>query len=440
MRTLASLMLLLSLLGPTGSAGSAEPAAVIPDRFAPVHALLQDLVDRRQIAGAVAMVKERGTFVYRDEVGWQDVASKRPMKRDTLFRMASMTKPVTSVAVMMLVDEGKIALTDPLSKYVPEFAHVAVIDARTGMISPAVPATREITIHDLLTHTSGLAYSFFSLPVHKEAYRQAGIVEGLMESDRTLEENARKLAGCPLVAQPGSSWNYGMSTDMLGRVVEVASGQTLDVFFRERIFEPLGMPDTFFVVPEEKLPRLATLYRPKNVPIFPTAGKETEIKPVTGHDEIAAIPFSAKFQHPGATKYLSGGGGLVSSIDDYTRFLQMLLNGGELDGRRLLQKETVERMTQNQIGDFPIAFPVHGDRFGYGFGVHTAKGDRNGASIGSYSWGGIFHTYFWVDPEREVIGIVLTQLFPFHHLTLWQDYQKQVYRALDAKREPKVSE
>jgi CubicO group peptidase (beta-lactamase class C family) len=399
MRTLHLTLLLLGLLAtPSASRGQTWTGGPMIGRFGPVHDLLQQSVDRQEIAGAVGVVLDRGRMVYGDAVGWKDVAAKEPMRRDTLFRMASMTKPVTSVAVMMLVEEGKIALTDPLSKFVPEFAaaQVAVMENGTRKL---VPVERPITIHDLLTHTSGLSYGFLA----PGAAEVDDVAEGLIDSSLSLEESTRRLAKRPLVAQPGSVWNYGMSTDVLGRVVEVASGQTLDRFFHDRIFAPLKMTDTSFVLPSEKVARLATLYRPKSAGGGDrTAAGDHTIEAVgPGPQKVGGVGYSATFQHPGATKYFSGGAGLVSTAGDYARFLQMLLNKGELDGVRLLKPETVELMTQNQIGDLRILFTIHGDQFGYGFGIHSEKNERNGSSIGTYSWGGIFHTYFWSIPSAR---------------------------------------
>jgi CubicO group peptidase (beta-lactamase class C family) len=392
-------------------------------RFSAVHQLLEDYVRQSRVAGAVGLVMERGRLVYSDAAGWRDLAAKKPMAGDTIFRIASMTKPVTSVAVMVLVDEGRVSLSDPLSKFIPEFATQQVIKPTPDGAGQPVAASRPITIRDLLTHTSGITYGLFGQQPHAERYKAAGVSDGLIETPATLAENMRRLATCPLTNQPGEAWQYGLSTDVLGRVVEVASGKRLDEFFAERIFQPLGMRDTHFRLPAEKRDRLATLYRPG-------AGQKLEAVG-SGPQQAAGLIYSATFVSD-SSPYLSAGAGLVSTAADYARFLSMLLGRGELEGVRLLEPETVDEMTRNQIGDLSILFGVHGDRFGYGFGVHTEKSDRNGASIGSYSWGGIFHTYFWVDPKRQVIGIVLAQLYPFDQSALWSDFQKQVYESLDA--------
>ena len=342
------------------------------------------------------------------------------MTRDSLFRIASMTKPVTTVGVMMLREQGRIRLDDSVAEFLPEFAEMHVVSPSTDGGSTPEPARRAITIRDLLTHTSGLTYGFFGQQPHAGLYEKSGLCEGLGRSQLTLADSVSLLARQPLTQHPGSGWQYGLSTDVLGRVIEVVSGQPFDEFVRQRILKPLKMHDTHFVVPEAKLDRLATLYRP---------GED---------DRIEANPDRAvtEMHDPGRSNYRSGGAGLVSTAADYHRFLSMLLNQGELDGVRLLKPETVAEMTTNQIGDLSILFPIHGDKFGYGFGIHSPDSDSlNGASPGTYSWGGYFHTYFWVDPKREVIGVLMTQLNPFNHLTLWADFQQAAYDALDASIE-----
>lgn len=405
-------------------ASGQEAQAIDPSgRFGAVHQLLDDYVRQSRVAGAVGLVMERGRVVYGDAVGWRDLAAKKPMTRDTIFRFASMTKPVTSVAVMMLVDEGKVAVTDPLSKFIPEFSNMQVIRPTSEGDGQAVPASREITIRDLLTHTSGITYGLFGQQPHAQRYKAAGVSDGLVETPATLAENMRRLSTCPLTNQPGETWQYGLSTDVLGRVVEVASGKSLDKYFAERIFGPLGMRDTHFVLPADKRDRLATLYRPGPGQTLEAVGE--------GPQQAGGVTYSATVATD-SPRYFSGGAGLVSTAADYARFLSRLLGRGEPGGVRLLKPETVADMTRNQIGELSILYAIHGDKFGYGFGVHTDQSQRNGASIGSYSWGGIFHTYFWVDPKREVIGIVLAQLYPFDQSALWSDFQKRVYESLDA--------
>ena len=262
-------------------------------------------------------------------------------------------------------------------------------------------------------------------------YAEAGVVDGLCEAPGTVGENVGRLAKLPLLHEPGSAWEYGLSVDVLGRVVEVVSGQDLDQFFRERIFKPLLMEDTFFVVPEAKRQRLSTLYTP---------GPDKMIRRVGGGPVVAGpLTYSATYSTNSGSKYFSGGAGLCSTLGDYARFLQMLVNRGELDGARLLKPATVDLMTRNHIGDLRIAFPNHGDGFGFGFGVLTERGKTEAfrreayndvATVGTFSWGGIFNTYFWADPERQMIGILMTQIYPSDHLKLPEELKRLAYEAM----------
>jgi CubicO group peptidase (beta-lactamase class C family) len=426
-RTLLA-VLLLALCSPPARADDlprAVPADVSlkPEGLGRIDTLMADAVAKKQIAGGVVLLARHGKVGYLKAFGMRDAEAGKPMTPDTLFRIASMTKPVTSVAVMMLVEEGKIRLDDPLSKYVPEFKSPRVLVEEKGKEPRTVPAEREPTIHDLLTHTSGLTYGFIAPGRLAELYRRAGVSAGLTQTECSTADNIRRLAEVPLAHQPGAAWTYGMSTDVLGRVVEVASGQPFGVFCRDRIFRPLDMRNTaFFLAPEQK-DRLAVLYR---------AGRDKKAERV-GEDPVreGALTYSASYPYRGPRTYFSGGGGLVSTATDYARFLQMLLNGGKLGGVRLLKPETVRRMTTNQIGSLKLWIPEHGDAFGYGFGVVTAAArGRAVASPGSYSWGGAFHTYFWVDPERELVCVLMTQVIPFNHLSLRSDLQKLTYQAL----------
>ena len=405
-------------------------------RFDAVDRLLADEVDRRHVSGAVAIVVHKGRLAHTAVVGLRDMEAGAPMTPNTIFRIASMTKPVTTVAVLMLRDEGRLALDDPLSKYLPEFGAPRVVQITGGKEPSFVPSSREITIRDLLTHTSGLTYGFLSSPVVSECYAREHVSDGLIETPGTIADNVRRLAKAPLCHQPGAAWQYGLSADVLGRVVEVVSGKSLDQFFRERIFGPLAMNDTCFVLPREKLSRLAACYRP---------GKDGGLEPVgEGPQTANGLIYSATYPYNGSGTYFSGGAGLVSTARDFARFLQMLEAGGELHGVRVLKADTVAEMTRNQIGDLDCPFALHGDKFGFGVGVHSpASKDRHGASDGTYSWGGIFNTHFWVDPQQQLIGVLMTQVFPNDHLSLRTDFQDAVYQSLksesrsDATRGPK---
>ncbi len=389
-----------------------------------LDALLQDAVESRQIAGGVALLSRHGRIGHVKAVGWRDAEAQVPMTTDTLFRIVSLTKPITCVAVMMLLEEGKLRLTDPVSKFIPEFRSPGVgIPSLVSWGLQVQPAKREITIRDLLTNTSGLTYRFWDIQPWASLYRSAGVSDGLNHAPGTSLENVRRLARQPLMFQPGSFWGYGLSIDVLGVVVELVSGQDLETFFRERIFMPLKMSDTFFYVPEEKKERLAALYIPDR------HGKTRRVG--EGLATVGEMEFSASYPCERYGRYFSGGAGLVSTASDYSRFLQMLLNGGELDGMRLLQPETITQMTSNQIGYMKTCFPQYGDSFGFGFGVLTVDGKPlDVASTGSYSWGGLFNTYFWVDPKKDLFGVLLIQLFTIGDLPLRQEFKKRAYDCL----------
>jgi len=395
-----------------------------------VDALLQDHVDRKQIAGAVALVVRHGKVAYRTAVGMQDVEAGIAMSPETIFRIASMTKPVTSTAIMILAEQGRIDLSDPVSRYLPEFKFMRVAMPKqkkdvkqTSGVSPdeyeLVSAYRPITIRDLLMHTSGLGYRFRNDPFVGRLYSEAGICDGLSPCDHSLADNVRRLARLPLAHQPGTAWDYSLSTDVLGRLIEVVSGKSLDAFFAERIFTPLEMNDTHFVLPDSKRGRLAALYKPGAGGTISRTGD--------GPTALGGLIYAASLPYRGTAGYFSGGAGLVSTAGDYARFLQMLLNRGELEGTRILRPETVQAMTRDQTGDLPLWILVHGSRFGYGFGVHTqASADIKKDPVGTFGWGGIYYTDFWVDPQHELIGLMMTQVYPSGHLKLRDEFHRLV--------------
>ncbi len=385
-----------------------------------IDVLLQQAVESKQVAGAVALLARDGKVGYLRAKGFQDAEAGKEMTNDTLFRVASMSKPVTSVAVMILVDDGRLKVTDLVSKYLPEVKNPKVLMPGTGDDSKLVPASREITIHDLLTHTSGLTYRFMAQKPFDQLYRKADICDGLARPSFTLAENVRHLAALPLLHQPGSAYQYGLSTDVLGRVVEVISGQNLESFMRKRIFEPLGMNDTYFDLPGDKTSRLAVVYE---------HGADKRIRRL-GEDPVqkGELVYSVTSPVRGQRGYCSGGAGLTSSAADYARFLQMLLNGGQWNGTRILKPETVREMTSNQIGDLKCMSPT--DRFGYGFGIVAGAGKDQVATVCSYTWGGFYGTSFWVDPEKKLVGVLMTQLVPSSDPpTLYADFMKLAYAA-----------
>ena len=410
------------------STSAIDPATVglSSDKLAAVTELLECQVEVGNISGAVALVARHGRVAYLQAVGKSDNESGSEMSTDAVFRIASMTKVITSAAILSLVEDGRISLTDPLSKYLPAFGNPRLFalassadPKSTNSAQPPCP-----TIHHLLTHTSGLTYGWFGPEQLDEIYRAQNIPDLFVTIDETIGERVERIAAVPLKFQPGTAWDYGVSLDVLGRVVEVVSGLTLEQFFYERFIRPLKMVDTHFYVPDDKLRRLATLY---------TVDDNKTLVPVTDPPVTAGfLKFSGDYCHAGKRQFFSGGGGLVSTATDYARFLQMLLNGGELDGVRVLRRDTVALMTRSQIGDLTIPFGGHGDGFGYGFGVLTNRGYADDvASVATYSWGGVFNTYFWVDPQEQLIGVLMTQLFPYDHLDLRAEFKRLAYDAID---------
>lgn len=368
-----------------------------------IDATLQQFVDEQRVAGVVVLIASRGKVAYFETFGMQDVEAGKPMEKDTIFRIFSMTKPITSVAVMMLHEEGRFDLDDPVSKYIPQLGGLEVgvegKDPDTGEKTfTTVPAERDMTVRDLLRHTAGLTYGFFARSKVDQMYLQAGV----MGRAKTIEDMVEELGKLPLKHQPGSVWDYSVACDVLGRFVEVVSGKPFDKFLEERIFKPLGMNDTAFYVPEAKKDRFAAVY---------TLGKDKKIEPSTSRS-------SRDFLTP--PTFLSGGGGLVSTTADYYRFCQMLLNNGELDGVRLLKPETVELMTADHLGDTPkapigVALGMTNNGFGLGFRVTKASGQARYGSEGTFSWGGAASTIFWIDPKTEIVGIFMVQISPSNY-------------------------
>lgn len=416
------------LVSSCASSPPLETKNASPEQFAPVHSLLLRAVADQQIAGAVAVIARGDHSVFVDTVGVRDVEEMLPMQPDTIFRIASMTKPITSVAALILVEEGKLRLDDPVSRFIPSFkgqhalAEVAGADGK----KPVVPVTREVTVHDLLTHTSGLAYGFMAPPELGPLYREARIPDGLTATEGTLAEQLEPIGSLPLAFQPGKAWLYGLSIDVLGRVIEVASGMSLDHFLERRILHPLKMFDTHFFLPGSKKQRLAALYTQK---------EDRHIRR-TGDDPVerGALVYSASAHWKGPRTYFSGGAGLVSTAGDYLRFCRMLLGKGELEGARVLRPETVALLSTNQLGNVAVDPGTQVQMFGYGFGVQGEAGAATDpSSPGSLSWGGLYYTYFWIDPREELVGILMTQLFPADGLKLREEFKSLTYKALRGK-------
>ena len=369
-----------------------EEVGLSSSRLARATELVKGEIAKGRYPGAVALVARRGKVAYFEALGQRDPQSGAPMTRDAIFRLYSMTKPFTSVAAMMLVEDGKILLSDPVSRHLPKLKNLQVsvprVDPQTGRVSYAlVAAEREMTIQDLMRHTSGLVYGVFtSHAAVKEAYAK----EGVDWDGVTPAEQIERLARVPLAHQPGAAWEYSLSTDVLGRVIEAVSGATLGQFLQERIFAPLRMTDTAFLVPNGKVARLAQPF-----------AKD----PVTG-DAVKLLDVTVPQKND------AGGAGSAGTVADYARFSQMLLNGGQLDRVRLLGRATVAQMSADHLGDIRVASPILAR--GYGFGLGFAVRKETGlswvtGSAGEYRWGGAAGTAFWVDPKEQMVVVWMTQ-------------------------------
>lgn len=404
----------LAVLG-TVAAAQPAPLRFDPGRLGRIDAAMRDYVDRGQIAGAVTLILQHGRVVHQGAWGWADREAGRRMTGDAIFRIASQTKAITSVAVMMLVEEGKIGLGDPVSRWLPTFAATTVATASdTGRV--IVPARRRVTIRDLLTHTAGISYG--TNPVVAPLYQAKGLGPaagfGWYTADKAepICETMERLGTLPFVAQPGEAYVYGYNTDILGCVVERASGVPLDRFFETRIFQPLGMTDTHFFLPPDKADRLAAVYRP---------GQGGLIRADTGARGQGHYLTGPRIS-------FAGGAGLVSTARDYGRFLQMLLGGGRLGSVRILSPTTVGLMTSNLVGTLFSA-----DGLGFGLGFQVVERPGAGASpqaVGSFGWGGAYQTNYSVDPANDAVFVLMTQHLPGAELDIRGRFIALAYQAL----------
>ena len=400
-------LLSLPIFAQTQLQKKSDDTGLSPERLQRINEVIKRYIDSNQISGAVTLVARKGRVAHYEAQGLMDIESKKPIRKDALFRMASSTKPVASVAIMMLMEEGKIRLSDPVSKFIPEFKNQQVAISKTAAGGEqeitTVPATREITVRDLLTHTSGLgsggsAGKFFS-----------PVMVARQPTD-TLANFIPRLGAVPLDFQPGTQWRYSglAGIDTLSRIVEIASGLTFDQFLKQRIFDPLGMKDTFFALPEDRQPRLMTLYR--------RTGDKLEKHP--------------NQEYLTSRTYFSGAAGLMSTAEDYFHFAQMLANGGQLNGKRLLSPHTVALMSSNHTGEM---FPGQLGRpsgMGFGFAVEVVvdaiKADSR-RSNGSFGWDGAFGTHFWVDPKEKIIAVLMLQTA---NRSLHRDFENAVMQAI----------
>lgn len=403
---------------PPQSAGVSAERLVRLDRF------IQRYVDAGELNGATALIVRDGRIVYHKAFGYSDLERRRPMRRDDMFRIASMTKPVVSVAAMTLVEEGLMSLDDPLSKHIPAFKDAVVLDK----FNPAdttysvVKPRSEVTVRQLLNHTSGIGYAQIGSPEANAIYFKNGINGGIGTPYSTLSDMIPRLARLPLFHHPGEKYLYGLNTDVLGYLIEVVSGMPLDRFLQERIFAPLGMKDTHFYLPAEKKSRLVKLYQQDS------NGR------LRLQDSVIRIngDFHRDFPLTPNGSYFSGGAGLTSTAFDYAVFCQMLLNGGVYNGVRILSPHTIRMMTTNQIGRSPMWNGAEGpNRFGLGFGVYTEASEAQTPSqAGSFDWAGMFATHFWVDPKSRMACVFMRNVWPTTNWDFGDKVKGVVYQAL----------
>jgi CubicO group peptidase (beta-lactamase class C family) len=405
------------------AAAAPESVGLSSGRLKRIASAIQAEVDGGHIAGGVVLVARHGKVVYLEPVGMADRESKKPMRPDTIFRICSMSKPLTTVAVMMLYEEGCFLLNQPVSDFLPEFKDVKVLDPpfpqdKTSPPGALVPVKRPITIFELLTHTSGLTYQWN--PRLGKAYQEAGVGSGILQHEGTIGDAVKKLGKIPLLFQPGDAWEYSLADDVLGRLVEVVSGMPLDQFFNERIFKPLGMKDTGFFLADDQIPRIARAYT-----YYPDKG----LQPILDGKvvEEGLFKYSADYPYRGPRTYFSGGGGLNSTVEDYYRFCQMMLNGGHEDGVWLLSRKSVELISANHAqGKL--------DTMGYGLGFGVTSEPRfltELGSVGAYYWGGFYYTSFVIDPKEDMVVVFMGQLHPTGGLNLDQKAIQLAYAAIE---------
>lgn len=396
---------------------SPASAGMSAERLARIDAMCQQAVEEGSVPGIVALVARKGKIVYHKAFGQANNATGKEMKKDAIFRIASQSKAITSTAVMMLWEEGHFQLDDPISKYIPEFENPQVLKSfkYSDTTFTTEPASGEVTIRHLLTHTSGLGYGMIDGDERfKMMYQKAGVMDLFTTEAISIEESVKRLATLPLHHHPGEAYTYSEGLDVLGYFIEVISGMPFDQFLRQRLFDPLGMDDTWFYLPDNKASRLVAVQSKQD--------EEWQPFPVTFYDPEYPIK--------GAKTFFSGGAGLSSTAKDYATFLQMYLNGGELNGMRILSRTTIKSMMANQIGDL---WAGTGRHYGLAFGVLTEKGQAMGGkgSLGTFDWGGYFNTQYFADPEEDIIGIIMKQTQgPTNDPTGWK-FRLLVSQAVD---------
>lgn len=390
-------------------------------RLARLDSGMSDWVKKEWVNGSVVLIARRNKIIFHKAYGYNDLVTKELLDKDGIFRIASQTKAITTVAAMMLWEEGKFSLDDPVSIFIPSFANQQVLETFNPLDTTytTVPAKRLITVRDLLTQTSGIGYAGIGSAEANAIYAKYNITGGVGVEGQKLSDAMNRLGTLPLLFQPGEKWMYGLNTDLLGYLIEIWSGKSLEDFFTERIFRPLGMNDTYFNVPTEKTSRLVNFF------MEDATGIKKQDK-VWGGNLDMNFPL---IKHD----YFSGGGGLSSTIMDYAVFLQMLLNRGEYNGIQFLSHNTVRLMTMNQIGDLYVDFGVPTEnKFGFGFSLVTENGSRLSPSqAGTYSWGGVFSTTYWVDPKEEMIVLLYRQMWGSHIVDTDKAFKPLVYQAIN---------
>lgn len=397
---------------PLSPASKPENAGMATERLQRIDRMMDEYLKNKWIPGAVVLIVRNGHIAYHKAYGYSNIEKKAALKKDDIFRLASQTKAITSLAAMMLWEEGKFLLDDPVSKYIPEFKNPTVLksfDAKDSSYT-VEPAKSEITIRQLLTHTSGIDYAAIGSTELKVIYAKAGVPAGIGTNIGILGDKMKVLGQLPLKHQPGERWTYGLNSDLLGYLIEIWSGMTLDEFFRKKIFEPLGMKDTYFYLPKEKGQRLVAIH----------TNNDGEIKVLKESSFEKVSP-----DYPNTSgKYYSGGAGLSGPIEDYAKFLQLFLNKGEYNGVRLLSRKTVELMLTPQD-------VKQGPHFGLGFAIETTENDyQSPSSVGSFSWGGAFNTSYWADPKENLIGLIYTNVFNLNTQNVSEKFKTLTYQAI----------
>lgn len=416
--------LCISQSNPLLTEASPASVGVSAERLNRIDKVIQQFVDAKKLNGATAIVVREGKIVYHKAIGYSNAEKKTVLKKDDIFRIASMTKPIVSTAAMILYEEGKFLLDDPISKYIPEFKGAKVLDTYNAADTTYTtkPAKREITVRDVLSHSSGIGYAQIGSSQANAIYYKNRINGGIGTPYSSLKDVVPRLATLPLFNNPGEAFLYGLNTDVLGYFVEVVSGMPLDQFLKQRIFDPLGMGDTYFFLPESKQSRLVPLYKQNDQGLLL-------------QDSIISLngTFSRDFPKTKGGSYFSGGAGLSSTAYDYALFATMMMNGGSLGNVRILSPATIRLMSTNQIGDLPMwGNPDLSTRFGLGFGVYTEKSEaRTPVRAGSFDWGGMFATSFWIDPKSKLVAVIMRNVWPTNTGDFNEKTKVAVYQSLE---------